>query len=187
MEVWGRKPLYEVTSPLTISYFSLVKRGAKIAKGKYIGIPMDVNFNKKERIGTEHLYSSVTFCITFKVVKDDHSLGWTQTDFLQVFQESKKNQASSYYTRKWLMQWKYNLRWLMKDPAMVLSKIKVSGTSDFNCTKDGVKIDSLHFYDQISLQMTCFTRPHLSLNCKTYIELLPVSCVFWLLLPSGYK
>ena len=35
---------------------------------------------------------------------------------------------------------------------MVLSKIKASGTSDFNCSKDGVKIDSLHFYDQISLQ-----------------------------------
>lgn len=49
---------------------------------------MDVNFNKKwKRIGTEHLYSSVIILalLLFKVVKDDHSLGWTQMRFFTGF------------------------------------------------------------------------------------------------------
>lgn len=54
---------------------------------------------------------------------------------------------------------------------MVLSKIKVSGTSDLNCTKDGVKIDSTFLRPDFSTNDLFYKTTSLPpLNCKTYIE-----------------
>lgn len=94
-------------------------------------------------------------------MKDDHILGWDSNEIFHRF--SKKMQKKKKIKLPAVTQengsCNENTQFKIvdrrrKDPAMVLSKIKVSGTSDFNCTQDSVKIDSLHFYDQISLQMT---------------------------------
>lgn len=142
---------------------------------------MDVNFNKKwekDRHGT-FIFKCCTSSITFKVAKMI-SLDGFKWDFYRFSKKMQKNQASSYYTRKWLMAMKiHNLRWLIEGSCNGAYTFKDRNRNlGLNCTKDCVKIDFLHFYDQISSQMTSLQdQVSPPLNCKTYIEPTSHLCV----------